>query len=287
MTTETDKFKILSLESIDEDPKQPRQNYGTDGDNNRLLLSLKEIGIQQSIAVMQGKDGRFTIIDGHRRYRCAKKLGWKEIICVVYPKMDREQLEVVRYELQNNRRPWKPSERSEVIARLSLETGKNNKEIARLLHISETTVSNSVLLHNEENDYQKLLQEYGVPISYRMEFRKLRSKLRPIGNHDVPDIIKIVVERVKHHVISNSKDLRQLGRMFLRAHTNQEALIRFLSNPDMTVEELRHSATMSGLSAYIEELSEKIAANLQMGIPFTPQEKVAVKRLEDLLKQIN
>lgn len=50
MDTQT-RFEILPIDSIREDEHQPRKNFGTDGDKNRLLLSLKEIGMQQPITV--------------------------------------------------------------------------------------------------------------------------------------------------------------------------------------------------------------------------------------------
>lgn len=52
-------YKELSIEQIERDIDQPRKDFGVEGEENRLLLSMKEIGIQQPLVV------------------CAMAVGWK------------------------------------------------------------------------------------------------------------------------------------------------------------------------------------------------------------------
>jgi len=82
------------------------------------------------------------------------------------------------------------------------------------------------------------MDDHKLGPSYQVEFVKLFEKLRPIKNFTVDDIIKTLFERVQHKVIRSSKDFRTLGRIFLRATANHGYIYAFLSNPDMTVEEL-------------------------------------------------
>lgn len=48
-----------------------------------LRISMRDTGLIHPLAVVEDH-GRYTIEDGHRRYVCAKDLGWFEIRCEVY-----------------------------------------------------------------------------------------------------------------------------------------------------------------------------------------------------------
>ena len=46
-------FKEIPLQLIERDPEQPRKDFGTDGDENRLWVSIRDLGIQQPLAVSE------------------------------------------------------------------------------------------------------------------------------------------------------------------------------------------------------------------------------------------
>lgn len=289
-------FELLPIGQIQEDPDQPRDKNNVNIGTDPLLASLENIGIQEPISVSKVSDSQHLIIDGHRRFKCANILGWKELLCRVYPALPREDLEIIRYETQNNGRSWKPEERAKAIAKISQESRKSNKEIAEILHVSETTVSNCILNYQKNSEYQKLMEEHKILSSYQTEFRKLKSKIRAINKADeqgkiiktyeVEQIQLIIFERFKDHVINSSKDLRTLGRIFKRAHANEGQLVRFLEDKDMTVEELKQHTLQNGVSLYIENFLEIIARNQQQQIPFSIHERRGLDRLKDLLNKI-
>src|SRR5262245_11687894 len=127
-------FKELPISKLKEDRKQPRESFNTDGDKNRLMLSLKELGIQQPIAVMKISADSYQIIDGHRRFRCATDIHMEKVPCSIYEKLSSSDLERVRFELQTNRRLWKPLERASALANFKSSSGiATNKEAAERL----------------------------------------------------------------------------------------------------------------------------------------------------------
>ncbi|MGA9211483.1 ParB/RepB/Spo0J family partition protein [Kaistella sp.] len=99
----------LPPDDIEEDQNQPRKAFGLlkGGDHNRLLKSIQHYGIEELIKVCQIEEGRYIIMDGNRRFKCAKELKFEKIPCRVYPKMNEGEFEARRYEMQNNRRGWK------------------------------------------------------------------------------------------------------------------------------------------------------------------------------------
>lgn len=279
-------FAELPVEKIERDSKQPRRDFGTDGDTNRLLSSIKQHGIENVIVVSEYEPGRYKILDGHRRYICAQKLGFEKIPCRVYPKLSEGEFEARRYEIQNNRRPWKPMERSEALERIKDKSGfTSNRQLAKHLGITESVVANSLQLRKQKMDYIELMERYSLSESYRIEFVRLMPKLRKIKHHEVDEIIINLFERIKHKVIKNSKELRKLGSIFLRATANEEELARFLSDNDMTIYELEQRTLQSGFSLHIEELIKSISHKRRSGIAFSTQEKAFLDQLKELLDE--
>lgn len=279
-------YEDLPIEQIQWDPDQPRKDFGTEGDENRLKVSIQEHGILEPIEVSKLKDSKFTIIDGHRRYIIAQNLGFKTIPCIVYPELKKGDLETYRFEIQTNQRRWKPSERSEALNRIKTEKGfRSNKELAQYLGLSETVVANSLQLRNLALEYLSLMEKYELSEAYRVEFMRLKPKLRKLGNMEVNQIIENIFERIQNHVIKNAKDLRKLGRIFLRATANEKELNNFLSDPDMTIEELEQRTLQSGSSLLVEQLIKYISIKRQKGVEFSSQEREFLEQLRTLLNE--
>lgn len=188
--------------------------------------------------------------------------------------------------MQNNRRPWKPLERSDSLERIKNTFGyRTNREVAAHVHQSESVVASSLQLRQQKMVYIELMEKYGLSESYRVEFVRLKPKIRKIRDYEVDDIIVKLFERVEHKVIRSAKDFRKLGRIFLRATANEEELYRFLSNGDMTISELEQRTIQTGFSLIIEQLIQKIGSKRQDGVAFSSQEKLFLEQLRDLLNQ--
>lgn len=61
----------INLDLIDLDPDQPRKELDKDG-LKALSKSIKRYGVLQPISLREGKDGRYTINYGERRYKASK-----------------------------------------------------------------------------------------------------------------------------------------------------------------------------------------------------------------------
>ncbi len=275
----------IAIEYLHEDPDQPRRDFGTDGDQNRLLLSIKQHGLLVPINVSKTKEENvYILLDGHRRYRCCKILKFTAISCNVWPEMGRGEFETLRYEMQNNRRPWRPVERSQSLAQIKESNNFiTNREVADYLHISETVVANSLQLRKQKLEYISAMERYGLPDSYQTEFIRLKHKVRKIREYEPVDIFRIIFEKTKSEVISNAKDFRKLGRIFLRAAANEKEIYEFLSNPDMRVEELDQRTVQSGFSLVIEQAIQQITTKRKNGIEFSFKEEDLLKQLSTLL----
>ncbi|MFA6554269.1 MAG: ParB N-terminal domain-containing protein [Candidatus Paceibacterota bacterium] len=277
-------FKEVLISEIELDSNQPRKEYGNPSEQEKLTSSLKQFGLQEPIMVTQKDDNRYLIIDGHRRYLCLKGLGVEKAMCQIYPDLDDGELEIRRYEKQNNRKGWKPMEKSNSLHRAKIMLGlKSNEELSKLLNLSRTTIASSLQLREQKLDYLELMVKYDLKEVYRMEFVRLWPKLRKIRNFETPDIIKILFEKVKHRIIKNAKDFRKIQKIFARAAANEAEIYRFLSDPDATVAELDRDTIQSDFSLHILQLIEEVKKKRKNGIPFDEKEKNLITELKKIL----
>lgn len=280
-------FKEIPLAKIVTGPNQPRNSFEASSDDFYLLTSIKRYGIEEPIKVSQMEQGRFAIIDGHRRYLCAKKLQLATVPCRVYPKMDQGEFEARRYEMQNNRLAWRPPERTAFFNRIKKLTGfKNSRELATLIHISETSVDHSPRHRNRRFVYSDLMRRYDISDSYRLELMRLIPRLRRISKLEPQDITKVLIEKIKHKVIKNAKELRVLSRMFLRATANEAELCRFLTDPDTTIGELEQHTLRSGFALKVEQLIQDILVKKQTGVDCGAREKDLLNQLNRMIKGV-
>ncbi|OGJ64059.1 hypothetical protein A3C37_01160 [Candidatus Peribacteria bacterium RIFCSPHIGHO2_02_FULL_53_20] len=226
----------------------------------------------------------YKIIDGHRRHIAARGLGMKTVPCRTYTKLPKGELERIRFEVQNNRREWKPLERSEALNRIKDQKGfKTNKELADCLGLSTTLIFFSLQLRKQTMEYLGLMEKYDLEDTYRVEFIRLKQKLRRIKDLEVNDITIILFKKVKSDVIRSAKEFRQLRKIFLRAHLNENELYEFLTNPDMSVPELEARTVQSGPSLLVEKLLLELGKIFQEGSDVSHQDAVTYMQLRDFL----
>jgi len=279
--------KEIPVDQIEPDEHQPRKDLGIEGKDNRLMISLKEIGLRSPIDVVEVGKNKYKIIDGHRRFACIKMLGWKTVMCQIHPESNEGEIKRVRFEIQNNIRDWKPLERSTEVDQIKKSLKfKTNKELGKYLHYPEALLSQSLSLQKIRDKYQKLMNEYELSETYQIEFISFVSKVRKIKNFTEDEIIRNILERVKYQVIRSAKDFRKLSSVFLRAHANEKELLRYLKDPDMKVDELAEKTTRSGLVRDIESVKERVSTKLNEGGKLEPEVETALVELQDFLNKI-
>lgn len=279
-------FKEIPIIIVAADDNQPRKD--PEKNRNRLLQSIKQIGLQQPLVVraVDGEEERYTLIDGHRRFACAKDLGYKSVPCIVHKNLKPGEYERVRFEVQNNRMAWKPMEKAEAFHRIMITNHfKTNKAAAHYLGISESTVANSIQLRDQSANLRELMAEYQLNQSQRVEFIRLKPKLRKIRELEIDQISIKLFEKAKNKVIDNAKDFRKLGKVFLRATANENELHKFLTDPDMTIEDLEPLVIRSGSSLILEKVIASISESLQHAIKFQEKEEALLFQLYELIEK--
>jgi ParB/RepB/Spo0J family partition protein len=276
------KFMELPLEVIEGDPNQPRKAFGlgAGGDYNRLMKSILHYGIEDPIKVSEIEEGRFLIMDGHRRFSCAKELELETVPCRVYPKMSEGEFEARRFEMQNNRRSWKPMEKANAIHKIKAEyKDATKKEIANLLGMSPVHLSHFIGLRDMRVEYLELMSDYNMKEYQRIAFMQMLPKLRKIKQYEIDDIVKILFQKISDNVMFIASDFKALSKIFSNASLHEEEILNFLVEPLMPVNELSERSRLSGFSSQIKILVKELSKKKNLNIKLTEKEH---KLLEDL-----
>jgi ParB/RepB/Spo0J family partition protein len=134
---------------------------------NKLLESIREFGIKVPVSVYA--DGhRYTLLDGERRWRCAKKLNFKLVPAIVQPKPTRLENLLMMFNIHNVRVDWDLmpmaltlGEVREMIAKEGKDRGQ--KAIAAVTGGRLSKVHRSRTRLDLPAKYQKLLREAEKP----------------------------------------------------------------------------------------------------------------------------
>lgn len=281
------KFMELSLDVIEGDPNQPRKAFGlgAGGDYNRLMKSIMHYGIEDPIKVSEIEEGRFLIMDGHRRFACAKQLKLETVPCRVYPKMSDGEFESRRYEMQNNRRSWKPMEKANAIHKIKNEyKDATKKEIADLLGISQVHLFHFTELRDMRMEYLELMSEYNMKEYQRISFMQMLPKLRKIKQYEIDDIVKILFKKISDNVMYRASDFKDLAKIFSNASLHEEEILSFLTEPLLTVPELSERSQLSGFSSQIKILIKELGAKKNLNVQLTEKESDLLGDLSKLLE---
>ncbi len=150
--------KIEKIKVIDIEPNrnQPRKNFDMEA-IEELAESIKIYGIIQPIIVTK-KDGYYEIVAGERRWRAAKKAGLTEIPCIIRNDDERKTKEIALIE-NIQREDLNPIEKAKGFKQLIDEYGLKQQELADIMGMNRSTVTNCLRILNLDSRVIELALE--------------------------------------------------------------------------------------------------------------------------------
>src|SRR4051812_34431721 len=97
-------LRQIDPKSISPNPENPRVVFRQE-EMESLLISIDQNGVQVPITVYREGNG-YVLIDGERRWRCARKLGHKTIPALVQEKPSELENLVLMYNIHALREQW-------------------------------------------------------------------------------------------------------------------------------------------------------------------------------------
>ncbi len=140
---EASRIVFLPTGDILPNPDQPRRSFDP-GAMRELAGSIARYGILQPLSVRRSGNG-FELVSGERRLRAAKLVGLKDVPCIVLD-VDAQKSSVLALVENLQRKNLDFIEEAEGLSRLVRLHGYKQEEIARMIGLSQSAVSNKLRL---------------------------------------------------------------------------------------------------------------------------------------------
>lgn len=134
----------VSIDSIQRNPRQPREKFDT-AELENLAASIREHGVIQPLIVSPGRGGSYTLIAGERRLQASRKAGLKTVPVVIRSATDQQLLELALIE-NVQRADLNPIEEAEAYQNLAKEFRMSHETIASRVGKSRVAVTNTLRL---------------------------------------------------------------------------------------------------------------------------------------------
>jgi ParB family transcriptional regulator, chromosome partitioning protein len=196
------------------DPRQLQRN----AQNPRLIFREEELkALEESIAhqgilvplTVYADGNKHFILDGERRWRCAKSLGLSKVPVIVQPKPDRLQNLMMMFAIHNARKDWDP-----LPTALKLEELEDEFRSRHDRHPTESELAGIASLRRGE--VRRLKKLLALPFAYRAE---LLAELEKPRSQQV-----ITVD----HVIESTKAAEALRKADIIAEVDEDKLRRVI-----------------------------------------------------------
>lgn len=167
-------FKYIPLDCIVESPLNPRKNFDS-GELKELSDSIRTSGgVIHPILLrpLAGKDGKYQIVAGSRRYRATKAIGLTVIASTIRELNDEQALEVMIME-NLERKDVHPMEEAAGIKQLLEMNGYTLQEIETRLGKSHKFVAQRIKLNDLSPDWQKAFYQNRLSMNDALKICKL------------------------------------------------------------------------------------------------------------------
>ena len=189
----------ILIGKIKPSPYQPRLTF----DLEDIRGSIMKDGILVALTVRE-KDGFYELVDGERRLRLAKQLGYETVKCDVIDVSDEVARRMV-YKVNKERKNYTPEEEARFFKRLVEEEGMKPYEIEIQLNVDHHWVQTCLNIWKFPKDIQENVFGLGDrPIAYRFYMSDIR-ELEPDINRNIETAIEMARQIIKQRMTVDEK----------------------------------------------------------------------------------
>jgi ParB/RepB/Spo0J family partition protein len=249
----------ISPDDIRKNPENPRLIFHEE-EMTQLMQSIQEVGIKVPVSVYADGD-RYTLLDGERRWRCAKRLNLKSVPAHIQPKPTPLENLLMMFNIHNVRVDWDPLPMALKLARVREMLEKEGKpcspkDLAAITGVRLTSVRRAFELLELPKHYRNmLLREAEKPRDQQRItpdlFIEVFKSFRAVERH-VPDALNeftkaqytdAMVKKYQAGVIDNVvafREVSKIARAELAGVSKKEAtptIIRLVKEKDYGIKQ--------------------------------------------------
>ncbi|MBM0235918.1 ParB/RepB/Spo0J family partition protein [Micromonospora sp. ATA32] len=168
-------FLCIPVDHIEPGPNA----RGNVGDVTELAASLKAIGQLVPVLVEPLPEGRYQLLDGHRRHAAANEAGIAHLTAIVRHTDDNAVRRTVRQlSIQSHARPFDPMAEARALHKLMFEQNLTREDIARMVGKSPGWVRDRVSLVHLEPGEQRDVETGRLSVSEALLRLRNRREMR-------------------------------------------------------------------------------------------------------------
>jgi ParB family chromosome partitioning protein len=202
----------VDVHLIDSNPFQPRRDFDEEGLDS-LTESLTDHGLLQPLVVRR-VDESYQLIAGERRFRAAKKAGWREVPVKVIEADDRRMTELAIVE-NLQRKDLNALEKAASFQQYLQMHGSTQEELAKRLKIDRSTIANLIRLLELPEPVQTAVRSGKITQGHARA-------LLPLGDEGEQNAFS---ERIQREGLSVRETERQVQEMIAKADAEPLAVI--------------------------------------------------------------
>lgn len=164
--TERIVVRQVPLIQIGANPDQPRKTF-SESDLSDLAASVKEKGVLQPILLraVKGRDHKYEIVAGERRYRASKLAGLSEVPALIKELSENNAMEIALIE-NVQRENLNAIEESAAYKNLMTQCSYDLSDVSRLIGKSESYIRNIMRLDNLPDSVKKMVEQGKLSASH-------------------------------------------------------------------------------------------------------------------------
>jgi ParB family chromosome partitioning protein len=210
----------ISPDSIRPNPDNPRIIF-KQKELDALKQSIFEVGILQPLIVYEPKDSprSYIIIDGERRWRCARELNLQQIPVHIHKEPTQVQNLTMMFNIHKLRVDWELMPTALSLNRLMELTGEYRvREVSRMTGLSESMVRKCTQLLSFSKRHQDLVLKHEIKDNLLLEIypflRRLERNLpNLLEGRDSEKIVDDIIDKEKSGHLRTVTDIRDLSKV--------------------------------------------------------------------------
>lgn len=203
----------ISVDDISTNPENPRLIFDQEK-LDMLAESIAEVGILVPLIVFREDDGTYVLLDGERRWQCARRLNMKDVPANIIAKPSKIENILRMFNIHNVREEWELMPTALKLGQLMEELNvTNERRLSELTSLAVGTIRRCKVLLSLSNKYQKALLngEFKPDFFIEMEsvLRKLENNLPAFyARYGRDGLVDLFVDMQKKEMITAVTDFR-------------------------------------------------------------------------------
>lgn len=232
--------QTILLSKIDREPFFEKE------EDERLTLSLKKDNLLEPLVVEARSSGQYILVDGYKRYSSMRKLGWKEVLCIIEDPTDFAGLVAKKLKRDFNQRKMKNPERLRLVHKL-LSLQWDEKRISEETCISRSIIHKYKKIRNIPQERRDKVKSLGLKQEGLLSLENIRQEL----SRKNYDIVVNILESCDILYAYNVKSIEYLSKVSGFNELQEPSLRHAVKN---AIRESKYTASMAGRDVALEQV---------------------------------